>query len=178
ALPASVSQGGTATSTISGAASSTGYIGVVTLNGCSVTSSPTNAVNLPICSASGTITYAGGSTDTPTGTGTATVTTYANTAMNNGNPANPFKALYGAGGTVLAFLVFLGIPARRKNWRALLGAIMLLVGLGTLSACGGGGGGTTQSNATTPGSYTFTVTGTGSDSATTQESTTFTLTVN
>ncbi|MFZ0305398.1 MAG: protease pro-enzyme activation domain-containing protein [Terracidiphilus sp.] len=178
ALPASVSQGGTATSTISGAASSTGYIGVVTLNGCSVTSSPTNAVNLPICSASGTITYAGGSTDTPTGTGTATVTTYANTAMNNGNPANPFKALYGAGGTVLAFLVFLGIPARRKNWRALLGAIMLLVGLGTLSACGGGGGGTTQSNATTPGSYTFTVTGTGSDQASTQESTTFTLTVN
>jgi hypothetical protein len=88
------------------------------------------------------------------------------------------KVLYGAGGTVLAFLVFLGIPARRKSWRALLGAIVLLAGLGTLSACGGGGGGTTTSTATSPGSYTFTVTGTGNDPASTQESATFTLTVN
>ncbi|HEY1254863.1 MAG TPA: hypothetical protein VGF01_08790, partial [Terracidiphilus sp.] len=114
--------------------------------------------------------------DTPTGTGTATVTTYSNSsAMLN---THPFKTLYGAGGTVLAFLVFLGIPARRKSWRALLGAVVLLAGLGTLSACGGGGGGTTINTATSPGSYTFTVTGAGNDPASTQETTTFTLTVN
>jgi subtilase family serine protease len=177
ASPSSVSPGGTATSAITGAASTTDYVGVVTLSSCSVTTSPANAVNLPTCGVSGTITYAGGSTDTPTGTGTATVTTFSNSsAMLD---THPFKLMYGAGGTVLAFLVFLGIPARRKNWRALLGAIVLLAGLGTLSACGGGnGGGGTQSTATSPGSYTFTVTGTGNDAQNTSESTTFTLTVN
>jgi subtilase family serine protease len=172
--PAAVSPGGTATSTISGVASTTGYVGVVTLSNCTVTTGPTNAVNIPTCTVSGTITYAGGSTDTPTGTGTATVTTYSNaSAMLN---THPYKLLYGAGGTVLAFLVFLGIPARRKSWRALLGAIVLLAGLGTLSACGGGV--TATSNATTPGSYTFQVTGTGNDANSTVETTTFTLTVN
>lgn len=174
ASPSSVSPGGTATSTITGTASTTGYVGAVTLSSCTITSSPSNAANLPTCSVTGSITYAGGSTDTPTGSGTATVTTYANSsAMLD---SHPFKLLYGAGGTALAFLVFLGIPARRKSWRALLGAIVLLAGLGTLSACGGGV--TATSTATSPGSYTFTVSGTGNDPASTQESTTFTLTVN
>jgi hypothetical protein len=176
ASPSSVSPGATATSTISGSASTTGYVGVVTVSSCTLTTSPSTAVNFPTCSATGTITYAGGSSDSPSGTGTATVTTYANqSAMLDTHRS---KVLYGAGGTVLAFLVFLGIPARRKSWRALLGAIVLLAGLGTLSACGGGGGGTTTSTATSPGSYTFTVTGTGNDPASTQESATFTLTVN
>jgi len=177
--PASVSPGTAATSSITGAASTTGYVGVVTLSTCSITSSPSGAVNLPVCSVSGSITYTGGSTDTPSGTGTATVTTYSNSsAMLN---THPLKALFGAGGTVLAFLVFLGIPARRKSWRALLGAVVLLAGLGTLSACGGGGnngGGGGGNTATSPGSYTFTVTGAGNDPASTQETTTFTLTVN
>jgi subtilase family serine protease len=176
ASPASVSPGSSATSAITGTASTTGYVGVVTLSSCSITTSPSNAVNLPTCSVSGTITYAGGSSDTPTGTGTATVTTSSNqSAMLDTHPP---RLLYGAGGTVLAFLVFLGIPARRKNWRALLGAIVLLAGLGTLSACGGGSGGTTLNTATSPGAYTFTVTGAGNDSASTQSTATFNLTVN
>jgi trimeric autotransporter adhesin len=176
ASPASVSPGATATSAITGAASTTGYVGVVTVNSCTLTTSPSTAVNFPTCTAAGTITYTGGSTDTPSGTATATVTTYANqSAMIDTHRS---KALYGAGGTVLAFLIFLGIPARRKSWRALLGAIALLAGLGTLSACGGGGISQNQSTATSPGNYTFTVTGTGNDSANTQESATFTLTVN
>jgi trimeric autotransporter adhesin len=175
ASPASVSPGATATSAISGQASTTGYVGAVAVNSCTITS-PSNAVNLPTCSATGTITYNGGSTDTPTGSATATVTTYSNSsAMLD---THPFKLLYGAGGTALAFLVFLGIPARRKSWRALLGAIVLLAGLGTLSACGGGGGGTTLNTSTSPGTYTFTVTGTGNDPQSTTASATFTLTVN
>jgi hypothetical protein len=97
--------------------------------------------------------------------------------MNHGNPANPFKTLYGAGGTALAFLVFLGIPARRKSWRALIGLVVLIAGLGTLSACGGGVAQNT-STATSPGAYTFTVQGTGNDTATTTETATFTVTVN
>jgi hypothetical protein len=177
ASPASVSPGTSSSSTITGQASTTGYVGVVTLNACSITSQPSTAVNLPTCFASGTITYTGGSTDTPTGSGTATVTTTSNAAMNHGNPANPFKTLYGAGGTALAFLVFLGIPARRKSWRALIGLVVLIAGLGTLSACGGGVAQNT-STATSPGAYTFTVQGTGNDTATTTETATFTVTVN
>ena len=172
--PAAVSQGGSATSTITGNTSTTDYTGTVTLSNCTITASPTNAVNLPSCFVTGTITYAAG---VASGTGTATVTTYAN--VSSMLDSHPFKVLYGAGGTVLAFLVFLGIPARRKSWRALLGALVLLAGLGTLSACGGGGGGgTTQNTATSPGSYTFQVTGTGNDPASVSTTTTFSLTVN
>jgi hypothetical protein len=98
--------------------------------------------------------------------------------MNNGSPASPFKGLYGAGGTAFALLVFLSIPARRKSWRALMGLVVLVAGLATLSACGGGGSSSSQSTATTAGSYTFQVTGTGSDPASTQANASFTLTVN
>jgi hypothetical protein len=88
------------------------------------------------------------------------------------------KGWLGAGGgAVLAFLVFLGVPARRRSWRALLGMVMLLASLGSLAACGGGGV-TTISTQTSAGTYTFTVTGVGNDSASTQGSGTFTVTVN
>jgi hypothetical protein len=172
ASPASVSPGTDATSTITGTASTTGYTGVVTLNSCTITTQPTNAVNLPSCFATGTITFTAG---TPSGSGTATVDTSSNSAMLQ---TNPFKGMYGAGGAALALLVFFGIPARRKSWRALMGLVVLIAGLGALSACGGGGGGTTINTATSPGSYTFTVTGVGNDPASISQSTTFNLTVN
>jgi hypothetical protein len=82
-------------------------------------------------------------------------------------------------GAVLALLVFFGIPARRRGWRAMLGAFILLATLGSLAACGGGGSSGGGGNpGTTAGSYTFTVTGTGSDPAKTVETATFTMTVN
>ena len=174
ASPASVSPGTDATSIITGVATTTDYSGMVTLSNCAITSSPNNAVNLPTCSVSGTITYSGGSA-APTGSGTATVVTYSNSDAMNG--ANPFKGLYGAGGTALALLVFLGIPARRKSWRALMGLVVLVAGLATLSACGGGVA-QNQSTATSPGSYTFQVTGTGNDPASTTATASFSLTVN
>jgi len=84
------------------------------------------------------------------------------------------------GGAALAFLVFLGVPARRRSWRALLGILVILVAVGSLSACGGGSinSGGSGSTATTAGTYTFTVTGTGNDPANTAESVTFSVTVN
>jgi hypothetical protein len=85
-------------------------------------------------------------------------------------------------GAVLALLVFFGIPARRRGWRAMVGALVLLAGLGSLAACGGGSssgnGGGGGNPGTTSGSYTFTVTGTGNDTAKTVATTTFTVTVN
>jgi subtilase family serine protease len=87
------------------------------------------------------------------------------------------------GGAVLALLVFLGIPARRRSWRQMLGMVVLMAALGSLSACGGGssggGGGGGQSDpGTTAGTYTFLVQGTGNPSVTPAVSTTFTVTVN
>ena len=83
------------------------------------------------------------------------------------------------GGAMLAFLVFLGIPTRRR-WRSMLGLVVLIAVLGGLSACGGGGSGPSSYEVpgTAAGAYTFTVTGTGSDLSSTTASTTFTLTVN
>jgi ABC-type glycerol-3-phosphate transport system substrate-binding protein len=78
---------------------------------------------------------------------------------------------------VLAFLFFLGIPARRRSWRSLLVVLVMMVALGSLAACGGGGGSSssTPSVGTPAGTYTFTVTGTGNDPANTTVSTTFTV---
>jgi hypothetical protein len=91
-----------------------------------------------------------------------------------------------AGSAVLALLVFLLAPRRRRNWIStfiILGAASFMIGI---SACGGGGGsggsgggGTNTTNpGTTAGTYTFTVTGVGNDSSKTTEATTFTLVVN
>jgi hypothetical protein len=84
----------------------------------------------------------------------------------------------GGGGVALAFLALLGIPARRRSWRSMLGAVALMVALGSLTGCGDfwqAPGGNTA-NGTTAGTYTFTVTGTG-DPTVTAVTTTFTVTV-
>jgi hypothetical protein len=95
-------------------------------------------------------------------------------AMHRGLPAG--KGWIGAGGAVLALLVFLGFPARRQSWRSMLGILVLLATLGGLTACGSGGG--TAPAGTTLGPYTITVTGTGNDPSSTTASTTFVVTVN
>ena len=178
--PAAVSPGSSSTSTITGATSSTDYAGTVTLNSCTLTSSSvTNPNAPPTCSVSGTITYASG---TATGSGTATIfTTAASTSgLVRPVPAGKGRGWLGAGsGAVLALLFFFGIPARRRNWRAMLGMALLLAALSSLSACGGSsGGGTTTIPGTSAGTYTFTVSGTGNNPASTLESTTFIVTVN
>jgi hypothetical protein len=80
----------------------------------------------------------------------------------------------GAGGVVLAGLVFFGIPARRRVWRSMLALMLFAAGFGVLSGCGGGGG--HKDMGTTSGAYTFTVTGT--DAASEKVMTTLNVTVN
>jgi len=72
---------------------------------------------------------------------------------------------------MLACVLLIGIPTRRRSWRALFGVLALLAILaGGVSACGGGGGQACSAAAsanTTAGAYTITVTGTsGSTTAT------------
>jgi len=166
--PAAVASGSPATSTVT-VNTATGYAGTVTLT-CALTTSPTGAKDLPTCSGgSSTVTLSSGTT---TGTATVTVTTTGSgSAM-----MRPAAGGAWTGGAVLAFLVFLGIPARRRGLRSMLGVLLLMTVLGGLAACGGGSG--SGKSGTTAGSYTFTVTGTGSPSVTPAPTTTFTLTIN
>jgi hypothetical protein len=180
--PAAVNAGATATSTVT-ASTSTAYAGTITIT-CALTSSPAGATHLPTCSnGSSAVTLTG---TTTTGTATVTVsTTAANTAMSQPGQGGG-RGLAGAGSGILAFLAFLGVPARRRNWRSLMGMLVVMVALGTMAGCGGGGGSvgggggttTTPTPGTTAGTYTFTVTGTGSPSVTPTPTTTFTLIVN
>jgi trimeric autotransporter adhesin len=179
-LPASISAGGTANSTIT-VASTSNYDGTITVT-CALTASPTGATDVPTCSAgAGTITL---SSSTTTGTTTVTVTTTAATSSELVYPKLGGKGWVGAGGgAVLALLVLLWIPARRRNLLSMLGLVILFAALGSMAACGGGGGssgggGGGGSPGTTAGSYTFTVTATGSPAQTSGNTTTFTVSVN
>ena len=175
--PSAINPGGSASSTVSWA-TQTNYSGTVTLSSCTVNSGgPANqAGDAPNCTVSTTGIAAGAS-------GTATVTTTAASTSSLAKPPIGGWAEAG-GGAMLALLVFFGIPARRRGWRAMLGMLVLIFTFASFSACGGGGGsnggggGGTSNPGTAAGTYTFTVTGTGSDPAKTKETTTFTLTVN
>jgi hypothetical protein len=170
--PTTIAPGSTSTATIT-VSSANGYAGTVTLT--CVLTSPTNLTDPPTCSGgSSTVTL-----NSTTTSGTATITVYTTAASSAAlvYPKLPGKGhgLFGAGsGALLAILLFFGIPARRRSWRSMLGILMLMAALGTLSACGSGTATTTQSNpGTSAGTYSFTVTGTGNDTNKTTATVTF-----
>jgi len=169
--------GGSTTSTVT-VSTSTDYVGTVTLT-CALTASPAGASYLPACSISPTTATL--TSTTASGTATATIsTTAATSALAYPKLPGKSRGIFGAaGGALLAFVVFLGIPARRRSWRSMLGVLVLMMMLGSLSACGGGSSSTTSTGTTgtTAGTYTFTVTATGNDVNTTRETTTFSVTV-
>lgn len=181
-----IAPGGLTQSTIT-VGTSTGYSGTITAS-CALTGQPGGAADLPTCTmVNNTVQLTGSSAQT--GFVEVNVSTTAATAELT-RPAFPGKDrswTSGAGG-LLALLVFLGIPARRKSWRSMLSVLALLAVLGSLGACGGGGaansggggggGGGGGNPGTTLGTYTFTVTGTGNPAVTPAPTTTFTVTVN
>ena len=134
-------------------------MGIVTLTA-AITSSPSGAQDLP--------TFSFGSTSPVDITGNSAETatlTIATTAPNEAALAHPLRpnTRWFTSTGLLAFALFfgVGIPAPRRNWRIVLGMLVLLVALiGGLSACGGGSGSTVSGSGTTPGTYTITVTGT------------------
>jgi hypothetical protein len=173
-----VAPGASGTSTIT-ATGINGYDGSpITLNSCVAATAPTGANDPPICTiGTSSITLTSG-----TGTGTVSISTTA--ASSDSKKANQQRALRlgqlaGAGGLAVASLLIFGIPARKRNWRSMLGVLVLMMGmagLGALSGCGGGSTSTITTNTgTTAGTYTFTVTGT--DAAGTKTTATVTVTV-
>jgi hypothetical protein len=175
--PTAISRGGSAASTITWTTAND-YSANVTLSSCTLNAGgPANSsADTPKCTVTSAAFGIGGS-------GTATVTTKAATtaALQKPNIGGWTEA---GGGALLALLVFLGIPARSRGWRGMVGMFVLLLTLGGLAACGGGGGsgggggGGGSDPGTASGTYTFTVNGTGSDPASTKTTTTFTVTVN
>jgi trimeric autotransporter adhesin len=180
--PTAIAPGSNAASTIT-VTGNGGYAGSVTLT-CSLTNSPSGASDLPGCSITSGSPVAL-SAVTTSGTATATVSTTAKTADLIYPKVGKGKGWLGAGsGAVLAVLIFFGIPARRRSWRSMLGIVVAMVVIGTLSSCGGsssgggGGGGGGGNPGTTAGNYTFTITSAGSPAVTPAPSTTFTVSVN
>lgn len=176
ATPASVVKGASATSTVT-VGSTTGYAGTISLI-CAVTASPAGAVDLPTCTSNQTVTLSSTSTS-----GTATITVHT-TAAHSAALVSPVTRWHKAvGGSFLAFLILLWIPARRRLLQRMLAGFVLLILLGIVASCGGGssnnnGPGTNPDPGTTSGDYSITISGTGNDSAQIKASTTFTLTVN
>jgi len=131
-----------------------GFTGAVSLS-CAIT--PTAASDPPTCSVPTTV-MINGTTAQPA---TLTVNTTAATGMNQ--PASaPWR---GAAGAVLACVVLLFTPMRRRNWLALMAWVALFaatagMGCGGGASTGGGGGGGGGTNfGTTAGTYTVTITG-------------------
>jgi hypothetical protein len=171
---ASIAPGASATAVIQVTAVA-GYTGTVTLT-CQETSTTASGGDGASCTIPSTAVAMGGSA-------TATVTTTAPIAKLTYPDVHGKGWLGAGGGAVLAFVVLLGIPARRRSWRQMLGVLVLMALLGSLAACGGGGssggGGGGQSDpGTTAGTYTFLIQATANPSVTPAVSTTFTVTVN
>jgi len=194
AIPATFALTGTSVSLAPGATTgntsvitvtpSGGFTGSVALTA-AVTSSPSGAADAPTLSLAATtpisITGANG------GSTTLTIsTTAASTSCVSANIRKKTMPWYAEGSAVLACVLLVGIPARRRRVRAILGMLVLVLALATgVISCGGGGGASGGGGAgggggasggggagggggctektdpgTTPGSYTVTVTGT------------------
>jgi len=176
--PAAVAPGSTATSTVAVTGLS-GYAGNVILT-CSLTSMPSDATDLPTCSVSNSaMTLDSGTT---IGTATVTVSTPSATAALGLPRLGKGGAWFGTNSALaLAFLLCLGIPARRRSWQSMVGIAVVIVALGCLAACNSiardPASLTSRNPGAIPGSYTFTVTGIGTPSVSPTPTTTFTVIV-
>jgi subtilase family serine protease len=173
--PTISSPGGSATSTVT-VSSTTFYSGTIQL--ACVLQYPAGVSYAPSCSfTSGSSVVMSSGTPVPTTSMITINTTAASAAL--AYPKLPGRGWGGAGGgAVLAFLLFLGVPARRRSWRSMLVVLIMMAALGSLAACGGSSSSSSGISGTPTGIYTFSLTGTGNDPANTTVPTTFTVTVN
>jgi hypothetical protein len=154
-----LSPGGSTTANVTLSAGSN-YSGTMNMS-CTLVASPKGAQSLPVCSLSPVaVKIAAGGTGstvlTVQTTGSSTATNLVPSAMN----------LFGlGGGTILAGLLLIGVPARGRRWMVIPVLLWVIVVTGA-SGCGGGsnansgsGPGGASVPPTTAGTYTFTVTG-------------------
>jgi hypothetical protein len=174
----SVSPGNSTSATATLYAGNT-FTGTIALS-CALTGAPAGAESLPTCSLKpASITFQDG------GSNTVTVTMDTTGASSNA-PNNALLRSYpqrlwplGDGGALVAGVVLLGLPGRRRRTLWMLALLVAAVAMGA-SGCGGGGsagGGGGGTSGTTPGNYVFTVSGMATDSSQTSVSSTVTITV-
>jgi len=174
----SVSPGSSTSATATLYAGNT-FTGTIDLS-CALTSAPAGAQSLPTCSLKpASIAFQdGGST---TVTVTMDTTGASSNASNNALLGSYPKRLWplGDGGALVAAVVLLGLPGRRRRTLWMLALLVAAVAIGA-SGCGGGGSagtGGSGPSGTTPGNYVFTVSGMATDSSQTSVSSTVTITV-
>jgi hypothetical protein len=161
--PSRVSPGGSTTANVTLDAGSN-YSGTMTMS-CSLVSSPAGAQSLPTCSLNPV-----SLTMTAGGSGPTVLTVKTTAASTTGQLAPNAKNLFDlGGGTILAGLLLLGVPARLRRVLSIV-VLLGLVTLAGISGCGGGssntGSGGSTTPATTAGTYKFVVTGTDSADST------------
>ncbi len=159
------------------------FVGSVTLT-CTLTGYPAEATmaDLPTCTGGQAVAL-----NSAAGSTAATVNFKVNTTSSTTSELAMPKVGKGHGwadgGAVLAFLVFLGIPARRRSWQAMLGVMIAMVTLVGMTGCVSSPAGQSstpapQNSGTTAGSYTFTVTAVSNPSVTPAPTATLTVVVN
>jgi uncharacterized membrane protein len=127
-----------------------GFAGTVALT-CAIT--PTATSNQPTCSlAPASVTL----TASASQTAVLTVNTTAGALVENHAPPVLWRV---SSGIAFAFLLFLGVPRKRRLLSGLLLTLLAAVLLG-VTGCGSSPNYSNQSNGTSPGSYVVTVTGT------------------
>jgi len=156
--PSAITPGGSATTTVTLSAGSN-YSGTMNMS-CRLTNQPAGSLSLPTCSLSPT-----GVSLSAGGTGSMMLTVQTTAASTTALLMHKQMKLLGlgGGGTVLAGLLFLGFPGRRRRWMAMIGLLWMVAVAGTMG-CGGSGGSNSGSggstvSATSAGTYTFQVTG-------------------
>ena len=183
AASVSVTPGSPGTSAIT-ATGTGGYVGpsTITVNSCVLATSPTGATDPPSCTISNaTVTFAAGAATGSGGSVSIGSTAATSSAVKLTKLDTRFNSKPWIGLSVVsaAGLLLFGIPARRRRWKSLLGALLFVATVGVVAGCGGGssggGDGGSGNPGTTAGTYTFTVTGT--DGAGTKTTTTLTVTV-
>jgi hypothetical protein len=177
---------GSAASAVVTVAAVAGYAGSVTVT-CSLTTSPSGASDAPTCTGGGpalavTLPSTTAQTLTFSVSTTAASTTTVDELKKRHTASNRSGWIGAGSGALLSLLVFLGIPARRRSWRSMLGALVLMAVLGSLAGCGGDSNSPQTTTVTDPGtsagSYVFTVTGVGTPAVSPAVTETFTVVVN
>jgi trimeric autotransporter adhesin len=174
--PSAISPGGSTTINVTLTAGSN-YSGTMNMS-CILASSPAGALSLPTCSLSPT------SVNIPAGGTGSIVLTVQTTAASSTALLTPTRMkLLGLGGsgTILAGLLLVGVPTRRRRWMAMMVLLWIVAAAGVIG-CGSGGASNSGSGgssipATTAGAYRFTVAGTDSANSSITASTSVAVTV-
>jgi subtilase family serine protease len=181
-VPAAVASGSSTSSTVTVTGGGS-YIGTLSLT-CALTAYPFGATigDLPTCTGSQAVTL-NPSSGTTAVTVKFQVSTTAPTSSELVRPRLGEGQGWAGGGAVLAFLVFLGIPARRRSWQSMLGVLVAMVAMGSMAGCVNTVTARSETtgpanSGTTAGNYTFKVTAIGNPSVTPAPTTTFTVIVN